>query len=363
VLSNLPLRALLFACPLPFLFGCAAGHATMHPAQETHAGHVADRRLVPPDLVWTLSDGARIPVRIWRPAGDAPVRAAVLALHGFNDSRDAWELPGPVLAGHGVALYAPDQRGFGGAPGHGSWAGTDRLVDDAAEMVRQVANAQPGVPVFVMGESMGGAVALCLAARSDRPSIAGFVLLAPAVWSAGEMSPLATTSLWAAATFAPGWQLTGRELPLHIVASDNLQALYRLSYDPLTLRSTRVATLRGLVALMTRAATAAPHVYGPVLIAYGAHDQLVPQAAMAATWALLPGWVRRAFYPGGYHLLMRDRDRQSVIEDVAAWIGSRDQLLPSGADVAAAAWTAGGFWEDRVSPLLPANLDGLAGGR
>jgi alpha-beta hydrolase superfamily lysophospholipase len=368
VLSNLCLRVLLLACLLPPLFGCASGRATVHPSREAgamHAARAADRRLVPPDLVWTLSDGARIPVRAWRPARapvGAPVRAAILALHGFNDSRDAWELSGPALAGDGIALYGPDQRGFGAAPGRGTWAGTDRMVDDAAQMVRLVAAAEPGVPVFVMGESMGGAVALCLAARRDRPPVAGFVLLAPAVWSSGQMSPLMTASLWAAATFAPEWQLTGRELPIHIVASDNLLALYRLAYDPLTMRSTRAATLRGLVVLMTRAAASAPHVHGPVLIAYGAHDQLVPPAAMAATWALLPEQARRAFYPAGYHLLMRDRDRQAVIGDVAAWIASRDQALPSGADVAATAWMAGESWEDGVSPLLPANLDGLAGG-
>ena len=66
------------------------------------------------------------------------------------------------------------------------------------------------------------------------------------------MSPLLTVSLWTAATLLPDWELTGNELPLHIVATDNRDALYRLAFDPLTLRSTRVASLRGLVDLMSR---------------------------------------------------------------------------------------------------------------
>lgn len=363
VLSNLRLRPLLLACLMLPLFGCVGGRGMLR--QEAQAGaHEEDRRLVPPDLSWTLSDGARIPVRVWQPASlhPAPVRAVVLALHGVDDSRDAWELPGPVLAAHGIAVYAPDQRGFGAAPGRGQWPGTDRLVDDVAEMVRLVQATHPALPVFVIGESMGGAVALCLAARPDHPPVAGFVLLSPAVWSSAQMSPLMTASLWTASTFLPNWKLTGRELPLHVLASDNRAALYRLSYDPLTLKETRADSLRGMVALMTRAAVAAPQVRGPVLVAYGAHDQLVPAAAMAASWRLFPDGVRRAFYPQGYHLLMRDHDRQAVTDDVASWIFDSERALPSGSDVAAAAWTAGSSWETRVPFWLPADLSRLVVG-
>ena len=307
-----------------------------------------------------MPDGARLPARVWRAPG--PPRAVILALHGFNDSRDAWELPAPVLAARGITVYAPDQRGFGQAPGRGRWAGTDRLVADAAELARQVAAREPGVPVYLMGESMGGAVLLVLAGRPDAPPVAGTILLAPAVWGSGEMNPLLTFSLWAASMLAPDWQLTGRELPLRIVATDNRAALYRLAYDPLTLRSTRADTLRGLVGLMTQAHAAAPHVHGPMLVAYGGRDQLVPARATAATWAVLPPAMRRSFYPAGYHLLTRDLARAAVTDDIASWILTPTLALPSGGDVAAAAWFAGQSWAGAVPAYLPANLDDLVGG-
>ncbi len=356
VLSNLPLW-LLLACLMIPLCGCADERP---PASINHA-HLADYRLVPPDLFWTLSDGARMPVRDWLPR-DRPARAVALALHGMNDSRDGWEISGPALAAAGIAVYAPDQRGFGQAPDRGFWPGADRLISDAAEMTRLAARTHPGAPVFVMGESMGGAVAMGLAARPDHPPVAGFVLLAPAVWSRAEISPLLTAALWTTATFAPNWKLTGRTLPIHILASDNIAALYRLSYDPLTLKATRASSLRGLVDLMTRAAAAAPHMSGRILIAYGANDQLVPPRAMASVWERLPAGARRAFYDHGYHLLMRDVDRERVIGDVVSWMTDADARLPSGAGVAAAAWMAAGSWQTHVPLLLPANLDDLAGG-
>ena len=55
-----------------------------------------------------------------------PVRAVILALHGFNDYSNAFEGPGEVWAGHGIATYAYDQRGFGAAPERGLWPGTRR---------------------------------------------------------------------------------------------------------------------------------------------------------------------------------------------------------------------------------------------
>ena len=55
----------------------------------------------------------------------------------------------------------------------------------------------------------------------------------------------------------------------------------------------------------------------------------------------LPPGARTAFYPGGYHLLMRDKERAVVIADVIAWIEDPEAPLPSGAEQAAAAWLAG----------------------
>jgi hypothetical protein len=50
--------------------------------------------------------------------------------------------------------------------------------------------------------------------------------------------------------------------------------------------------------------------------------------------------VREAYYPAGYHLLMRDHERITPIEDTLAWILRPNEPLPSGADRAAVAWLA-----------------------
>jgi acylglycerol lipase len=291
------------------------------------------------DTVFTMPDGARLPVRTWLPDG-AP-RAVVLALHGFDDSRDAWEYPAPAFTAAGIAVFAPDQRGFGAAPDRGRWAGIPTLQSDAFAGIRLLHERYPGVPLFVMGESMGGALTMTLAASGQAPPVDGWVLLSPAVWGRAQQGIVLSSGLWLVSGVAPGLQVTGGEVPLKVMASDNREALIRLARDPLTIRRTRFDTLRGLTDLMDAAQAAAPGLPGNTLALYGAHDALVPAEATARTWhAMAPG-VRRGYYPNGYHLLMRDKARDAVIGDVIAWMGDQGGWLPSGADLAAAAWQAG----------------------
>ena len=114
-----------------------------------------------------------------------------------------------------------------------------------------------------------------------------------------------------------------------------LQALAR---DPMVLKGARIDTMYGLVDLMDDALAAAPRLSQPMLLMYGAHDQLVPRPAMAAFAARLPpqaGDRRLAYYPKGYHLLLRDLDGEGVAADVASWVADPTAPLPSGADAVA----------------------------
>jgi acylglycerol lipase len=294
------------------------------------------------DALFTMPDGARLPVREWLPAGRP--RAILLALHGFNDSRDAMELPAPVFAGSGIAVFAPDQRGFGAAPLRGRWPGEGAMQADAASMLGQLRARYPGVPLYAMGESMGGAVMMTLAASPAAPPVDGWILISPAVWGRQEMNVGMRAGLWLVSRTLPGLSVTGGEVKLRVVASDNRDALVRLGRNPLTIRRTRFDTLRGLTDLMDEAQDAAPCLPAHVLALYGEKDVIIPVHAAARAWRHMPARVRRGLYPSGYHMLLRDRGRASVIADIVAWIGDRDAPLPSGADRWARLWLD---WRER----------------
>ena len=291
----------------------------------------------PPAGAFVMRDGAHLPYREWLPPTGEPW-AVVLALHGMNDSRDAWEIPAPEMAMSGIAVFAPDQRGFGATPTRGLWPSEQLLVSDADAMARKLRARYPRAKLILMGESMGAAVLMCLATDRHPPPADGYVLVAPAVWGRAEMNLFLRSTLWLADSLVPGMELSGA--PLKVTASSNREALIRLSRDPLTLRSTRVDAVKGLVDLMDAALASAPHFNAPALFLYGGKDELVPDQATAATWQALRPGERRAFYPDGYHLLLRDLDREKPIGDVIAWIRDPKAPLPSGSEAAAATWLA-----------------------
>lgn len=297
----------------------------------------AVQRAAETDDAFLMPDGTRLPYRAWLPGGDP--WAVVLALHGMNDSRDAWEYPAPDFASAGVAVFSPDQRGFGATASRGFWPGESGMASDARTMIRLLRARYPHVRLYLMGESMGGAVLMQLASEPHPPPVDGYIVIAPAVWGRAEMNFFLRASLWVASNTVPGLRLTGAGI-VKVTASDNRAALRRLSTDPLTIHGTRVDAVRGLVDLMDAALAAAPHVHVPSLFLYGGHDELIPAKATAATWRALPPGPVRAFYPDGYHLLLRDIDRITPIDDILAWMRAPGAPLPSGADRAAAAWLA-----------------------
>lgn len=296
----------------------------------------------PADLdanAFIMADGARLPYRAWLPDG-AP-HAVVLALHGFNDSRDAWELPAPELAAAGMAVYAYDQRGFGAAPMRGRWAGQDAMVADTAEIAELLRRRHPGSELILMGESMGGAVAMCLAVSDQAPVGARYVLLAPAVWGRARMNIFMRIGLWLAATLAPSVTPTRPPPGMRIVPTDNMEAWIAHSRNPLTLRGSRFDTVRGLVDLMDTALASASGFPAPALFLYGGEDMLIPKEATRTIWRALPkATTRLAYYPTGHHLLPRDLGRAVPIEDIVGWILNPERTAPSAA--AAEMWLATG---------------------
>jgi len=276
------------------------------------------------------ADGAALPLSVWRPQG-AP-RAVVLALHGFNDYRQAFAEVGPFLATRGIATYAYDQRGFGATEQRGIWPGTALLVDDARTVAALLRQAHPGRPLYLLGESMGGAVAMSVLAET--PAAAdGTALAAAAVWGRATMNPLQRAALWLVAHSVPGLQLSGRGLG--ITASDNEAMLRALGRDPLMLKEARADTLWGMANLMDRALAAAPGLRVPALVLYGARDEIIPRRPTCRMLATLASSARVvAIYPNGYHMLTRDLGARVVLEDLAAWLADPASPLPSGYEAA-----------------------------
>jgi acylglycerol lipase len=272
-------------------------------------------------------DGTRLPLREWD--AKAP-KAVIVALHGMSDYSEAFEMPAPWWAEHGITTIAYDQRGFGKAPDPGLWASADIMRSDLDDCVDAAHAKFPGLPVYALGESMGGAVVLSALASPESPRVAGAILVAPAVWSRDDMPASYRIALWLAAHAVPWLHVSGNGL--HIWPSDNIPMLRKLSADPLFQHDARADQVYGLVNLMDEARHAPEHLSNPppILFLYGAKDQVIPKEPTEAVIAALDGKATVRRYDHGYHMLLRDLEAPRVWADVAAW--AETGALPTDGD-------------------------------
>ncbi len=284
------------------------------------------------DKVLIAADGFELPMRSWLPA-DGHVRAAVVALHGYNDYSNAFDGAGREFATAGIATYAYDQRGFGATRDRGVWAGTPTLVSDAGTAVEMVRKRHPGVPVYLMGESMGGAVVLTSMTGPNPPKVDGTILVAPAVWGRQAMGFFPRAALWVTYNLVPG-MVVHPPRDLNIRPSDNIEMLRALGRDPLVIKGSRVDALEGLTDLMGAALDACRQLQTPSLVLYGAHEEVLPPRPVERALQDFEAGGRHvvAVYPDGYHMLLRDLKGGLVVNDIVAWIGNPKMPLASGAD-------------------------------
>ncbi len=293
------------------LGACAPRLQTLGPAAQT--GFIEPRL---EQDAFVTRDGLRLGLDRWE--ADEP-RAILIALHGMNDYANAFALPGPWWAERGLTTYAYDQRGHGRSPQRGIWPGSDLLIQDLADFVAAARRRHPDTPIYVLGHSMGGAVAIAAVAEG-RVSIDGTILVAPAVWGWATLQFPLDVMLWITAHTVPGLTVTGEGLGRW--PTDNMEVLRAMSRDELMLRDTRIDVIYGVVSLMDRAYGQVEHMPAPVLLLYGVHDQIIPPRPVEEVIAAMCPARRVAIYPNGYHLLLRDMAAETVWRDVLTFVNT-----------------------------------------
>jgi acylglycerol lipase len=264
---------------------------------------------------FAASDGAEVPYHLW--LARKP-RAAVLLLHGAFDYAAAFEEIGPRLARRGFTSLAFDQRGFGATASRGAWSGTARMADDMIEAARFVqGRVPPNTPLFAIGESLGGAVAIHAAASGMEPQLKGLVLAAPGALA----SPFRQRLLaWFAASLRAmggdaelvferlsGWELTPA-------------AAIRLLGDPLVMRRIPPEMLCGMASLALASVSEAKRVDVPVLTMVGARDELVRQSCIRQLFDNLAGPKSWLVVPDGPHLLLHWSRSGGVLREATRWM-------------------------------------------
>lgn len=259
----------------------------------------------------------------WKPVG-APVRTAVVLVHGIHDHPGRYATLAQALVAKGVAVYAQDLRG------HGASGGARQRVDSIAQLVgdaelalAEAAKRNPGVPLFLYGHSMGGLVAAHVAVRdATQPRLAGVVLSSAALALPPSVSGGARAVVGTLSRLAPN-------LPLDAV--DELQvvrdcsARSELARDPAIERdkvpARTVATiLDGVVALQPLM----PTIVAPLLILHGGADQVTPPEGSRMLAQRAGGKDKKlVVFDPALHSLLHELEGPAVLGEIVVFIDSR----------------------------------------
>ncbi|MGW2763315.1 alpha/beta hydrolase [Streptomyces sp. NPDC001275] len=236
-------------------------------------------------------------------------RYVALMVHGYGEHSGRYEEPGRALGAHGAAVYAPDHMG------HGRSAGERVVVEDFEEVVtdvRAVADlaraAHPGLPLVLIGHSMGGLISARYAQRHGA-ELTALVLSGPVIGA---------------------WELPGRllaldEIPDTPVSPDALSRdpAVRAAYaaDPLVWHGPmRRPTVEAFARTLKAVAEGGDVGELPVLWLHGDDDRLVPLGGSRAGIERLGGTLTERIYPGARHEVFLETNRAEVFADMTDFL-------------------------------------------
>jgi alpha-beta hydrolase superfamily lysophospholipase len=266
-------------------------------------------------------DGVRLHYGSWVP-GDAP-RAVVLVSHGHGEHGGRYAELARHLAERGMTVHAIDHRG------HGRSGGPRGHVDRFADYVRDLetwrravtADLPPALPVFLLGHSLGGLIAIRHLQAHPEAGFRGAILSAP---------------LLGIAVQAPRWKIAlsgvfSRVLP-RLPFSNELDPSM-LSTAPGYVEAYRADTLLHPVitprlyteigAAMAAAFTQPDSIRIPLLVLAPTGDRVVAPEAVARFASACPGEVEVRRYEGFQHEALNETERHRVMDDVTAWLDAR----------------------------------------
>jgi len=243
------------------------------------------------DNLLIAHDGYELPLRRWTLDEEGPPRGAVLALHGFNDYSKAFEVLFESINEQGFNLYAYDQRGFGKTEPAGKWPGKELLVQDALTASQLLRQRYPDKLLYLMGESMGGAISILALTAQEPAPVDGTILISPAVWGRKTMPWYQRFALWVGERLMPGMSFSGKAADrVGVRPTDDPEVMRRQARDPLVLKEANVESLSGVTGLMGDALQASDRLDQTTLILYG--DQDVSCSSACLKLKLRPGvWL------------------------------------------------------------------------
>jgi alpha-beta hydrolase superfamily lysophospholipase len=279
------------------------------------------------DFDATWNDGIALlnsdsPGAFWLPPKSVPLKGIVVCLHGFGLNAASYDSFGQAMSAKGYALFAPDVRGFGYWRESGLHPKLDlsAAVEDVRKITRTLKASHPELPLFILGESMGGAIGLAAVAMYPH-GVDGLIAAVPS--SARFEQKKASAKVAVRYLIDPDKEFDVKNKVIdRAVSSDELKQLWlsdqrnRLHVSPREL----VHFQRFMNSAMDLAKNITET---PVLLVQGCRDNLVKPTATIKLYNSLRSTDKRLLMVGNAeHLIFqKGQFNEQTIEMLTGWMG------------------------------------------
>lgn len=262
--------------------------------------------------------GLKIATRTWGPVGTA--RGIMILVHGFNSHSGYFAWAAERFAGSGFATYALDHRGRGKSEGERFYV--EKFSDWLADVDKLLGIARsenPGLPVYMLGHSVGGVIASSYVFE-HQTEIAGLICESFA-FDVG-LPQLAQLALEGASYLIP--HLPVYSLKNEIFSRDPA-VVAQMNNDPLIANEKQPAeTAAEVLKAAARLKDNMPSFNVPVFIIHGTDDKATrPEGSQYFYDNVGSKDKTLKLYEGGYHDLLNDIDKETVMADILKWINER----------------------------------------
>jgi alpha-beta hydrolase superfamily lysophospholipase len=264
--------------------------------------------------------GLSVYFQVWQP--ETPPKAVLLIVHGAGEHSARYQPLARYCTARDYAVATLDHPGHGKSEGHyGHIQRFEDLLGTLDIFQRQLAVEFAEVPFFLVGHSMGGLVS-CLHLLQHQRDFAGCVLSGPAIKTEVE----------------PGWlqMLLIRCLSVVVPRAGVLQldasgvsrdpaVVADYANDPLVNHGRMSARMVAeLFSSMQRLQSAAPAITLPLLLLHGGEDSMTtPEGSRFLYETVGSADKTLKIYPGLFHEIFNEPERQQVFADVLSWCDQR----------------------------------------
>lgn len=259
--------------------------------------------------------GINLYYQSWHPHDE--IKAIVAIVHGLGGHSSIFDNLVQFLCDRAIAVYSFDLRGHGRSPGQRGYINNwDEFREDLKAFLQLIITQEANLPLFLLGQSLGGTIALDYALHYPE-KLQGLILLSPAL-KVG-VSPIKSLLGKIFSRFIPRFTLdTGFDLA---AGSRDPQVVASYALDSLrhTKGTARLAT--EFYQTVDWIEVNAVKLQVPILILHGGADRVTMPQSSRDLFEIIPFIDKKIrIYPESYHELHNDLNYREVLSDLESWL-------------------------------------------